>query len=67
MLKTAKGLEISIRWLIRRDMPEVFSIERRSFEFPWCEEKFLEHLRRRNCIGLVVECSQQIEILAFMI
>ena len=40
-----------IRWLIRRDMDEVLSIEQGSFEYPWTEEEFLCCLRQRNCIG----------------
>jgi ribosomal-protein-alanine N-acetyltransferase len=44
-------LEVQIRWMIRRDMPEVLEIERQSFEFSWTEEDFLCCLRQRNCIG----------------
>ena len=31
------GFEVNvhIRWMIRRDMPEVLQIERTSFEYPW--------------------------------
>jgi ribosomal-protein-alanine N-acetyltransferase len=47
--------DIHIRWMIRRDMPEVLAIEHTSFEFPWCEEEFLRRLRQRNCIGMVAE------------
>ena len=35
------ALKIHIRWMIRRDMPEVLAIESESFEFPWWEERFL--------------------------
>jgi len=59
------GLKVQIRWLIRRDMPEVLAIERASFEQPWTEEGFLGHLRQRNCIGMVAEHNQQ--IVGFMI
>jgi len=44
-------LKVHIRWMIRRDMPEILEIERQSFEFPWCEEDFVRCLRQRNCIG----------------
>lgn len=44
-----------IRWMIRRDMPEVFVIEGASFDTPWTEEDFIRCLRQRNCIGLVAE------------
>ena len=58
-------LKIQIRWLIRRDMSEVLSIEQSSFESPWTEEDFLSCLRQRNCIGMVAEHNQQ--IVGFMI
>lgn len=58
-------LKVQIRWLIRRDMPEVLDIERSSFEFAWTEEHFLEYLRQRNCIGMVAEHNQT--IVGFMI
>lgn len=59
------ALEVQIRWLIRRDMPDVLKIEQESFEFSWTEEDFLSCLRQRNCIGMVAEHDQQ--IVGFMI
>lgn len=50
-------LRVHIRWMIRRDMPEVLGIERESFEFPWFEEDFVRSLRQRNCIGMVAEAN----------
>lgn len=58
-------LRVHIRWMIRRDMPEVLEIERRSFEFPWFEEDFVRCLRQRNCIGMVAEQGER--VVAFMI
>ncbi len=58
-------LKVQIRWLIRRDMPEVLDIERGAFEFAWCEEDFLCCLRQRNCIGMVAEYNHR--IVGFMI
>lgn len=49
-----------IRWMIRRDMPAVMEIDRRSFEFPWREEDFIRCLRQRNCIGMVAEADDQV-------
>ena len=46
---------IILRWMIRRDMPEVLAIEAESFEFPWLEEDFFRHLRQRNTIGMIAE------------
>jgi [ribosomal protein S18]-alanine N-acetyltransferase len=56
---------VHIRWMIRRDMPEVLSIEHAGFEYPWCEEEFLRVLRQRNCIGMVAEHGER--IVGFMI
>jgi [ribosomal protein S18]-alanine N-acetyltransferase len=58
-------LRVHIRWMIRRDMPEVLEIERASFEFPWFEEEFIRCLRQRNCIGMVAEHAER--VVGFMI
>ena len=58
-------LRVHIRWMIRRDMPEVLAIERESFEFPWFEEDFIRCLRQRNCIGMVAEHGER--VVGFMI
>lgn len=58
-------VRIHIRWMIRRDMPEVMDIEHASFEAPWCEEEFLRVLRQRNCIGMVAEYGER--VVGFMI
>src|SRR5882672_12035331 len=56
---------VQIRWMIRRDMPEVLKIEQESFEFNWTEEDFLACLRQRNCIGMVAEHDNH--VVGFMI
>ncbi len=58
-------VRVHIRWMIRRDMPEVLAIEAESFEFPWLEEDFIRCLRQRNCIGMVAEHDEQ--VVGFMI
>ena len=58
-------LPVHIRWMIRRDMPEVLAIEEQCFEFPWSEEDFIRCLRQRNCIGMVAEHSER--VVGFMI
>lgn len=58
-------IRVHIRWMIRRDMPEVLAIERQSFEFPWFEEDFIRCLRQRNCIGMVAENGER--VVGFMI
>ena len=62
---TKAQVRVHIRWMIRRDMPEVLAIEHASFEFPWCEEEFLWVLRQRNCIGMVAELGERVD--GFMI
>lgn len=56
---------VHIRWMIRRDMPDVLKTELASFEFSWTEEDFLRCLRQRNCIGMVAE--QDEKVVGFMI
>ncbi len=58
-------LPVHIREMIRRDMPEVLSIESRAFDFPWREEEFIRSLRQRNRIGMVAESNQR--IVGFMV
>jgi ribosomal-protein-alanine N-acetyltransferase len=58
-------LRVHIRWMIRRDMPEVLQTEIDSFEFAWTEEDFLRCLRQRNCIGMVAEQGEK--VVGFMI
>ncbi|MDG2382005.1 MAG: ribosomal protein S18-alanine N-acetyltransferase [Pirellulaceae bacterium] len=64
-LDGVQDLRVHIRWMIRRDMPEILEIENRSFEFPWSEEDFIRCLRQRNCIGMVAERDER--IVGFMI
>jgi ribosomal-protein-alanine N-acetyltransferase len=56
---------VHIRWMIRRDMPEVLQTEQDSFEYSWTEEDFLRCLRQRNCIGMVAEQGEK--VVGFMI
>jgi len=58
-------LPVHIRWMIRRDMPEVLAIEKHCFEFPWQDEDFIRCLRQRNCIGMVAEAGER--VVGFMI
>jgi ribosomal-protein-alanine N-acetyltransferase len=64
--RTEKELSrVHIRWMIRRDMPEVLLTETESFEYAWTEEDFLRCLRQRNCIGMVAEQGEK--VVGFMI
>jgi ribosomal-protein-alanine N-acetyltransferase len=56
---------VQIRWMIRRDMPEVLAIESECFPVPWSEEDFLVALRQRNCIGMIAEHNEK--IVGFMV
>jgi ribosomal-protein-alanine N-acetyltransferase len=58
-------VRVHIRWMIRRDMPEVLNTEQESFEYAWTEEDFLRCLRQRNCIGMVAEQGER--VVGFMI
>ena len=49
---------VHIRWMIRRDLPEVLENERSGLG--WTEDDFCKTLGHRNCIGLAAECSQHV-------
>lgn len=61
----AQSARVHIRWMIRRDLSEVLTIEDSNTDFPWNESLFLRCLRQRNCIGMVAEKDGC--ILGFMI
>lgn len=50
--------ETRIRWMIRMDMPTVYEIEEKSFEFAWSKKRFAQALRQLNCIGIVAERNE---------
>ena len=60
-----KLIIVDIRWMVRRDMPEVLRIEQASYDYPWCEEDLCCYLRQRNCIGLVTDHGDK--VIGFMI
>jgi ribosomal-protein-alanine N-acetyltransferase len=52
---------LHLRWLIRRDMPEVLAIEAASFgAHAWTEEEFVRAIRQRSNIALVAELGETI-------
>ena len=63
--KLTDGTRVHVRWMIRRDIPEVLAIEADLFENHWDEEDFLRVLRERNCIGVVEECDDR--VVAFIV
>jgi len=58
MPKTA--IKPEIRWMIRRELPQVLEIEAESFACPWGEGDFIDTLGERNTIGMVAEVDRQI-------
>jgi len=60
-----QATRIRVRWMSRRDMPEVLKIERSSFEFPWLEHDFIRCTQQRNCVGIVAELDG--EVVGFMV
>lgn len=64
-LSCEKEMRVHVRWMVRRDFPEVLAIEQNCFEYPWREEDFLHCLRQRNCIGMVAEYEGR--VVGFMI
>ena len=54
------AINVHIRWMIRRDMPEVLSIESGGFANPWTEDEFLRCLRQRNNTVMVAELGDTI-------
>ena len=60
MLTKLRSTDIHIRWMIRRDMPEVLAIESESFPSPYTEDDFIKCLRQRNCIAMVVEHKERV-------
>lgn len=59
-------IKTHLRWMIRRDMPEVLDIEQLSFgDDAWGEDDFIRALRRRTVIGMVAEHDER--IVGFMV
>lgn len=46
-----------IRWMVRRDHPEVLDIENAAFIHPWSGDDFVHCLRQKNAIGMVIEAD----------
>lgn len=57
--KKLEPITVHIRWMIRRDMPEVLVIEEAG-DCEWTEQDFLRFLRNRNCMGMVAEVGQKV-------
>jgi len=53
-------MNVHIRWLIKRDIPEVLEIEEKSFPYAWTEDDLLSCLRPYHTIGLVAEYHEKV-------
>jgi ribosomal-protein-alanine N-acetyltransferase len=62
LMNLFQGNEISVyvRWMVRRDFPQVLAIEGACFEFPWTEQEFRQCLQQSNCLGMVAEHNERI-------
>lgn len=64
--QTKTKQHVHIRWMIRRDMPEVLAIEADNYVLmgypfaPWDEDDFIRCLRQRNCIGMTAEVDDKV-------
>lgn len=53
-------MDLTIRWMIKRDFPSVVEIERSSFDCPWKEGDFVKCLNQKNIIGMTAEIDDQV-------
>ena len=53
-------MPVYIRWMVRRDVPDVLEAEEESFNCPWSENDFICCLRHSNCIGMVAEHNERV-------
>lgn len=52
--KTPAAPKVQMRWMIRRDLTDVCTIDAACYLAPWDSEEFRQALTRRNCIGMVL-------------
>lgn len=58
--KTTVPLRTVIRWMIRRDIPQVLKAEQECYSNGWTEDDFLRCLRQCNCIGMVSAVGDEV-------
>jgi ribosomal-protein-alanine N-acetyltransferase len=56
---------VHVRWMIRRDLPDVLAIDRASFAVAWTHDDFIRYLQQRENLGMVAETDDC--ILGFML
>lgn len=67
IVRSKRRLRIHIRWMIRRDTPEVLEIERLGAADPWSEDEIVALLRQRNFIGMVAANTLSDRVLGYMV
>jgi [ribosomal protein S18]-alanine N-acetyltransferase len=65
MSKPRATSALAVRWMIKRDMAQVFAIERDAFALPMSDEQIQCLLRRSNCIGMVAVVGD--EVVGYMV
>lgn len=53
-------MHVHIRWMLRRDIPEVLSIENQSYQCPCTESELVEMIKQRRCVVFVAEVDDQV-------
>lgn len=53
-------MDVAIRWMIRRDMPEVMAIDEACFWNPWEEKEWIAIQRERATITHIAEYDNQV-------
>lgn len=60
MTEAKKRLNVHIRWMLLRDMPEALRIEQESFDHPWSSEEFDDTIRQKSVVGMVAEHNDRV-------
>lgn len=55
-----KLLKISLRWMAREDLPQIFELERRASDFPWSPEDFQAVMLLKTSLGMTVEYGGEV-------
>ncbi len=53
-------MRFNVRYLIRRDVPEVMDIERLSFEEKWDHDELARCVKERNIMACVIEHGESV-------
>ena len=55
---TSTVTAVKVRWMVRRDIPQVLEIEQGGMGGRWTGKRILRALRQRNTIGMVAESPE---------